>query len=76
MQEKSENILTFTDKIKSLKEKVTLWGARIEKEKKVEMFEVTKRCRLDKNLVDLILQNLSLLSKNIEKYFPPLDVSS
>jgi hypothetical protein len=24
MQEKSENILTFTDKIKSLKEKVTL----------------------------------------------------
>jgi hypothetical protein len=40
------------------------------------MFELIKSCRLDKNLVDLILQNLSLLSKNSKKFFPPLDVSS
>jgi hypothetical protein len=40
------------------------------------MFELTKSCRLDKNLVDLILQSLSLLSKISEKYFPSLDVFS
>jgi hypothetical protein len=40
------------------------------------MFVLTKICRQNKNLVDLILQNLSLLSKNIEKYFQSLDVSS
>jgi hypothetical protein len=40
------------------------------------MFELTKSCRLDQNLVDLILQSLSLLSKNTEKYHPSLDVSS
>jgi hypothetical protein len=40
------------------------------------MFELTKSCRLDKNRVDLILQSLSLLSKNTEKYYPSLHVSS
>jgi hypothetical protein len=40
------------------------------------MFEMTRSCRLEKNLADLILQNLSLLSKNTEKYFPSFDVSS
>jgi hypothetical protein len=40
------------------------------------MFVLTKICRLDKNLVDLMLQNVSLLSKGTEKYFPSLDVSS
>jgi hypothetical protein len=30
------------------------------------MFELTKCCRFYKNLVDLILQNFSLLSKNID----------
>jgi hypothetical protein len=39
------------------------------------MFKLTKSCRLEKYL-DLILQSLSLLSKNTEKYFPSLDVSS
>jgi hypothetical protein len=53
-----------------------LWGARIQKEDNVEIFELTENCRLDKKLVDLILQILSLLSKNIENYFPSLDVSS
>jgi hypothetical protein len=55
----------LSDKIKSFKEKLTLWGARIKEANKVEMFdELTKSCRLDKNLVDLILQILSLMSKN------------
>jgi hypothetical protein len=40
------------------------------------MFELTECCRLDKILVDLILQNLSLLTKNIDKYLPSLDVFS
>jgi hypothetical protein len=31
MQGKNENILTYTDKINSFKEKLTLWGARIKK---------------------------------------------
>jgi hypothetical protein len=40
------------------------------------MFELTKSCRLGTYLVDLILQSLSVLSKNNEKYFWSLDVSS
>jgi hypothetical protein len=40
------------------------------------MFELAKRCTLDKNIVDLILQRLSLMSKNTEKYFLSFDVSS
>jgi hypothetical protein len=76
MQGKDENILPCTDKINSFKEKLTLWGVRIKKENKVEMFELTKSCRLGKNLVDLIIQSLPLLSKNAEKYFPSLDVCS
>jgi hypothetical protein len=76
MQRKNKNIIFSTDKIKSFKKNVTLWGDRIKKETKVEMFELTKSCRLNKNLVNLILQSLSLLSKSTENYFPSLYVSS
>ena len=76
MQGKTENILTCTDKVSAFKEKLTLWETRIRKENKVEMFQLTKDCRLSKDFVNLILQTLLLLSKNIEKYFPLLDVSS
>jgi hypothetical protein len=31
------------------------------------MFELIKICRLDKHLVDLLLQSLSLLGKNAEE---------
>lgn len=73
-----EIILTCTDKVFSFTEKLTPWAARImkKKENKVEMFELTKCSRLDKNLTDLILQSLSLLETNIEKYFPSLLISS
>jgi hypothetical protein len=40
------------------------------------MFELARIYRLDTNLVDLILKNLTLLNKNNEKYFPPYDVFS
>ena len=76
MQGKTENILTCTDKVSAFKEKLTLWETRIRKENKVEMFQLTKDCRLGKDFVNLILQTLSLLGKNVEKYFPSLDVSS
>jgi hypothetical protein len=69
MQGKNENILTCTDKINFFMEKLTMWAARIKKENKVKKPELTKSCRLDKHLVDLIIQSLSLLSKNNEKYF-------
>jgi hypothetical protein len=52
----SENILVLTI-LTLFKEKLTLWGARIKKENKAEMFELTKSCRLGKNSVDLILQS-------------------
>jgi hypothetical protein len=42
MQGKNENVLTYTDKINSFKEKLTLWGASIKKENKVEIFEANK----------------------------------
>jgi hypothetical protein len=38
MQGKNGIILTCTDKVNSFKEKLTLWGARMKKENKVEMF--------------------------------------
>jgi hypothetical protein len=43
MNGKNENIHTYNEKINSFKEKLTLWGARIKKENKVEIFELTKR---------------------------------
>jgi hypothetical protein len=70
MEGKNENIHICTHKINPFKEKLTLWEVRNKKDNKVEMFELTKSHRLDKNLVDLILQSLSLLSKNTEKYLP------
>jgi hypothetical protein len=76
MQGKKQNILTCTDKITSFKKKLKLWGGRIKKKNKVETLELTKICRLNKNIVNLVLQNLSLLSKHIEKYFPSFDVST
>ena len=51
MQGKNENILTCTDKIGSFKEKLRLWGVRIKKENKVEMFELTQKCRWTKILL-------------------------
>jgi hypothetical protein len=48
MQGKTENFLTCTDKINSFKEKVTLCGARMKKEKKIEIFELTRSYRLKK----------------------------
>jgi hypothetical protein len=71
-----ENILTCRYKITSFKEKVTLWGSQNQKWNKLKMFQLAKYCRLGKNFVDLILQNFSLLSKIIEKYFPSLNASS
>jgi hypothetical protein len=76
MQGKNENTLTCTDKINPFKEKLISWGARIKKENKDEMVKLTKICRLDKNLASLILQSLSLPSKNTEKDFPSLGLSS
>jgi hypothetical protein len=52
LQGMNENILTRTDKINTFKEKLTPWESRIKKENKVEVFKLTKSCRLDKNLVD------------------------
>jgi hypothetical protein len=68
--------LLVLTKLTLLRRKLTLWEVRIKKLNKVRMFELTKSWRLDKNLVDSILQSLSLLSKNTEKYFPSLDVFS
>jgi hypothetical protein len=56
MQGINENILTYTDKINSSEEELTLWGTTIKKENKVEMFMSTKCCRLDKKLVSLLLR--------------------
>jgi hypothetical protein len=73
---KNGSILTCTD-INSFKEKLTLWGARMIKENKVEIVKLIKSCRLEKESpTNLILQNFSLLSKNIEKYFPSFYISS
>jgi hypothetical protein len=42
MQGKNENIPIWTDKINTSEEKLSVWEARIKKENKVEMFELTK----------------------------------
>jgi hypothetical protein len=42
MQGKNKNIHTCTDKINPFKENLTQCGARMKKENKVELFELTK----------------------------------
>jgi hypothetical protein len=42
MPGKNENIHTYTDEINSFKENLTQWGARMKKENKGELFELTK----------------------------------
>jgi hypothetical protein len=74
MQGENENNLTCTDKINYFKEKLTLWGARIKKRTKLECLS-GQNLQTGQNLADLILQILSLLSKNIEKHLQSLDAS-
>jgi hypothetical protein len=68
--------LLVLKKIKSFKGNSNTVGSQNQKGKKLELFELAKCCRLGKNLVDLTLQNFSLLSKIIQKYFTSLDASS
>ena len=68
-----ENILTCTYKITTFKEKLMLWERILKRENVVEMLELTKRCKLDGNL---ILQTLRLLGRKIEKHFPSPDIST
>jgi hypothetical protein len=44
-------------------------GSQIKTENKVEMFELTKSCGLDKKSCQFNLQSLPLLSKDTKKYF-------
>jgi hypothetical protein len=75
MQRKNENIRICTEKVNFFKGK-QIMGSQNKKENEAEIFKLIKCCRLDKILVDLILQNLLLLSKGSENYFPALDASS
>lgn len=70
IQGNCENIIfTTTDKIKAFKEKLVLWKARIRRQNTSEMFDIMKMYKLNRNLIDLTLQSLTLLGTNIDKYF-------
>lgn len=74
MQGRLENLLSSSDKIKALTEKIMLWNAKV-KDGNLDMFPKTAATK-NKDIVPLICEHLESLQKNIEKYFPNISVES
>lgn len=72
MQGRNENILSSTDKVMALLEKIQLWNSKI-KEGNLNMFPSISN---SKDVVPLICEHLDVLEKNIEKYFPNIAVET
>ena len=70
MQGKNETLLTSTDKMKALREKLKLWSFRVANgnfDMLSHFFEMK-----NKEVVSLMTQHLKSLEEKIEKYFPSL----
>lgn len=75
MQGRNENILTSSDKIKGFAEKLTLWKNHI-CQGTPSMFPHTASRNVDSRMRSLIRDSLELLEKNINKYFPNIEVGN
>lgn len=74
MQGRGENLLSSSDKMKALAEKMRLWNVKV-KEGNLDMFRKTADIK-NKDIVPLICEHLESLEKNIEKYFPNICVEN
>jgi hypothetical protein len=72
MQGRNENILTSTDKIHGLQQKIGLWKKHVAKNN-LEMFPQVAKTNHSK-IAPLILSHLEALQKKLEHYFPSLTV--
>ncbi|XP_068247939.1 zinc finger BED domain-containing protein 5-like [Palaemon carinicauda] len=71
MQGKSENVLSSTDKIKALKEKLQLWGSKV-KEGNLDMFSHVAVAANSGVIIPIISEHLAVLEKQIQHYFPDI----
>ena len=72
LQGRNENILTATDKILALKKKIGIWKISTSKES-LEMFPSIQKNHA-KRLQLLLIDRLTILEKNINYYFPSLEI--
>ncbi|XP_068237047.1 zinc finger BED domain-containing protein 5-like [Palaemon carinicauda] len=68
MQGKSENVLSSTDKIKALKEKLQLWGGKV-KEGNLDMFSHVAVAANSGEIIPIISEHLVILEKQLQQYF-------
>ncbi|XP_068229494.1 zinc finger BED domain-containing protein 5-like [Palaemon carinicauda] len=71
MQGKSENVLSFTAKIKVLKEKLQLWGGKV-KEGNLDMFSHVAVAANRGEIIPIISEHLAVLEKQLQHYFPDI----
>lgn len=74
MQGRNENMLTCSDKMKALLEKIRLWNVRVS-EGKIDVFQKTAEAN-NTDIVPLIKEHLESLERSIEKYFPNISAGS
>ncbi|XP_068250330.1 zinc finger BED domain-containing protein 5-like [Palaemon carinicauda] len=71
MQGKSENVLSSTDKIKALKEKLQLWGGKVE-EGNLDMFSHVAVAANSGEITPIIFEHLAVLEKQLQHYIPDI----
>ena len=71
MQGRNENILTSTDKLVAFKKKIVIWKNRA-KSGEFDMFP-TMRTNCTKEMIPIVVENLTALEENIDHYFPSLN---
>jgi hypothetical protein len=72
MQGRAENILTSTDKMFALQQRIKIWKTRASKGN-LEMFPLTAKTN-HKDILELILKHLDSLHCQINHYFPSLSI--
>ena len=71
MQGRNENILTSTDKLVALKNKIVIWKNRA-KLGELDMFP-TMRTNCTKEMIPIVVEHLTALKENIDHYFLSLN---
>ncbi|XP_068224197.1 SCAN domain-containing protein 3-like, partial [Palaemon carinicauda] len=66
---KSEKVLSSTDKIKELKEKLQLWGGKV-KEGNLDMFSHVAVAANSGEIIPIISEHLAVLENQLQHYFP------
>ena len=75
LQGRNKNILTSTDKIHSLKEKIILWKIRVLAEGNLDMFPNTAATN-NNEIIPLIIEHLTIQQDKIQHYFPNISIEN